>query len=541
MVRPPRLAFAFSLAPLFYRRHFASAIAVPGPALSSSGARVAVPARSIAPVNRHWIFSPAALVLAPGTRALHVLPLDDRSLEKFFVEHEMREPRMPLIPIPPSSGTLQSHIDAIWKKAEPSNYRDIVAALKDWQSEGNLVTRDVIYKLIIRLHARMFYFQGMKLMNWVIVEKPFQLTDFDHLVRMDFHTRELKVDKVLTCFNRIQDKTETCYVLLLQAFATAHRKERALDVLKQMKELVLITNPYSYNLVIAMYLRMGLIDEAKEMFAELKDKSNVAPDAFTYLNLLKSRDALGMDDLEDTIEEFFLDVDKIPTGFEWRNLIRLYGAMGKKKDVERLWREQKRVAEYMPESYFLAAIESFGMNGEMKQFEEICKQLEAQNQKLSERQCFTMLKVYCMNGLMNDAERTAKKMEELRYKLGFKGYHYLVSGYVNRHQFVKATEKFSEAEEKGLAKGFKNPLFVTVLTLLEAYAGKKELEKAEEMVEKVLKTKHYPYDIRLFNALLKVYRRCQKPAWGIENRIKEAKLEPNETTHKLLKKLEVFN
>jgi len=196
----------------------------------------------------------------------------------------------------------------------------------------------------------------------------------DHAIHLDLIGHIHGVGAAKTYFNKLsdKDKTEKPYAALLNCYTREPLVDKALAHFQKMKELGFVFTALPYNNLMSLYTNIGQHERVPLVMAEMKS-NGIVPDNFSYRICINSygtrADFFG---LENTLEEMECDpqivvdwntyavvasnyikgdlrekaysalrkaeakMDKKDAG-AYGHLISLYGYLGDKSEVKRLW------------------------------------------------------------------------------------------------------------------------------------------------------------------------------------------------------------
>ncbi|XP_021750730.1 pentatricopeptide repeat-containing protein At1g11900 [Chenopodium quinoa] len=203
----------------------------------------------------------------------------------------------------------------------PDAYNILLAATSEWQ--------DVELSLVI-FKELLVSSKGMSSKSYFNLAKAFAITD-DH-------------SKLLNFVREISQLTSHCGALVLNrmifAFAECRQIEKALKIYDHMKVLECKPDLVTYNTVIGLLGRAGLVDDMLREFASMK-KAKIIPDIVTYNTLLNHLQKMGRLDL---CLLYMREVDEnglIPDLRTYTALIESFGRSGNIEEALRLFSAMK--------------------------------------------------------------------------------------------------------------------------------------------------------------------------------------------------------
>lgn len=211
-------------------------------------------------------------------------------------------------------------------------------------------------------------------------EERFVLTTSDAAIQLDLIAKVRGIEKAEEYFFKLPDslKDRRIYGALLNAYARARVKEKAESVMDKMRERGYTFHSLPYNVMMTLYMNLKKFDKIESMVSEMREK-NIQMDVYTYNIWLSSCGAEGsVEKMEQVMKEMKLDTavnpnwttystvatqyirlgqfekaeeylkkvedritgrDRIP----YHYLISLYGSIGKKEEVLRVWNIYKSI------------------------------------------------------------------------------------------------------------------------------------------------------------------------------------------------------
>ncbi|GAA0183066.1 hypothetical protein LIER_30547 [Lithospermum erythrorhizon] len=123
------------------------------------------------------------------------------------------------------------------------------------------------------------------------------------------------------------------YASLLRAFGRARYGEDALLVYRETKEKGLELNIGLYNTLLSMCADLGLLDEAMEIFEDMKGVENCKPDSWTYSSLITLYSCCGKVSEAETMFNELMESGFEANIFVFTSLIQAYGKANRTNDI----------------------------------------------------------------------------------------------------------------------------------------------------------------------------------------------------------------
>ncbi|KAF2923750.1 hypothetical protein DAI22_07g217300 [Oryza sativa Japonica Group] len=268
---------------------------------------------------------------------------------------------------PPS---LQS---TLWPLGHPGTL--LVPEIERWAAKpGNRLRHVELERIVKELRKRRRHRQALEVSEWMNAKGHVKFLPKDHAVHLDLIGEIHGSSAAETYFNNLpdKDKTEKPYGALLNCYTRELLVEKSLAHFQKMKELGFVFSTLPYNNIMGLYTNLGQHEKVPSVIAEIKS-NGIVPDNFSYRICINSygtrADFFGM---ENTLEEMECEpkivVDwntyavvasnyikgnirekafsalkkaeakiNIKDSDSYNHLISLYGHLGDKSEVNRLW------------------------------------------------------------------------------------------------------------------------------------------------------------------------------------------------------------
>jgi pentatricopeptide repeat protein len=263
----------------------------------------------------------------------------------------------------------------------------------------------------------------------------------DHAVHLDLIGHIHGVGAAETYFNNLsdKDKTEKPYGALLNCYVRELLVDKALAHFQKMKELGFVFTALPYNNLMSLYTNIGQHERVPLVMAEMKS-NGIVPDNFSYRICINSygtrADFFG---LENTLEEMecepqivvdwntyavvasqYIKGDLREKAYSalqkaeakkgkkdldaYRHLISLYGHLGDKSEVKRLWALQMSYCQRHLNTDYTNMLTVLVKLDEIAEAEDLLKEWESSKNELDFKVPNVLLTWYCRKGLLDKAE-----------------------------------------------------------------------------------------------------------------------------------------
>jgi pentatricopeptide repeat protein len=445
---------------------------------------------------------------------------------------------------------------------------DVAASLKKWVDAGNTFDRSDVFYVILNLRKRRFYAKALQLLEWLEESKQIDLVERDYASRLDLMAKVHGVYRAEKYIDNIPAslRGEVVYRTLLANCVVEVNVKKAEEVFNKMKDLGFPVTVFAINQLLLLYKR---VDKKKiaDVLA-MMEKENVKPSLFTYKLLVDtkgaSRDFEGMEKVVESMQADGIEPDillqatlakhyifgghrdkaepilELMEGDDIkanRNacqvVLPLYGFLGKKDDVERIW----QVCEANPRlDECLSAIDAFGRLGDVEKAEKVFEDLFVKWKSLSSKFYNALIRVYANQNLLDKGKELLKRMEENGVKIGVSTLDSLVKLYVDAGEVEKAESVLYKLSQKNRMK----PQYSSYLMLLDSYSKKGDVHNSEKVFNK-LRQMGYSGRIRQYQLLLHAYLHAKAAPYGFRERMKADNIFPNSVMATLLAATDPFN
>ncbi|KAG6424650.1 hypothetical protein SASPL_115068 [Salvia splendens] len=330
-------------------------------------------------------------------------------------------------------------------------------------------------------------------------------------------------------------RTEVVYRTLLAACVTAVDVNKAEELFSKMKELFPISC-FSCDQLLLLYKRTNR-NKIADVLSLMKSE-NIKRSSFTYKILIDAKWLSGhISGIERLLEEMkshglepsmhilasvaksYLDSclkakaeavlkdmeggDLTENRWACRFLLPIYGSLGRADEVERIWRE----CESNPDmAECIAGIQAWGRLNRIEDAEAVFNKSLRVVRRPSSKHYSLMLNMYADKKMLDKGEEVMKR------------------GEVGRAESVL---------QKGLGGRRGMHLLGALLSILDAYAEKGDVQNAERMFLKMKRTA-FTSSARPYRSLLYAYINAKVPAYGLRERMKSDNIIPDQKLAGLL-------
>lgn len=391
----------------------------------------------------------------------------------------------------------------------------------------------------------------------------------DHAVQLDLIGQVRGLPSAESYFTNLNenDKTEKIYGALLNCYVRDCLIEKSLDHFKKMKEMGFASSALPYNDIMCLYTNTGQHDKVPSILAEMK-ANKVLPDNFSYRICINSYGTrLDIDGMEKILIEMMhqpqivmdwntysvvasiyikagLPDKAVPAlkkaedkldmnnGLCYNHLISLYGQLGNKSEMRRIWQLQKeRLKRYINRDYS-TMLGSLVKLGELEEAEVLLKEWESSGNSFDFRVPNILLIGYRQRGLIEKAEALLDNFLEKGRKPPSSSWGIVAVGYMEKGEIKKAYEFMLNALCVYAPKTGWEPNSDVVKSILHYLGDEGGLESVETFVG--LLKNAIPVDVDMYHALIKANLKAGREVDEILKSMKADGIEENEETQEIL-------
>ncbi|CAN4100549.1 unnamed protein product [Withania somnifera] len=452
----------------------------------------------------------------------------------------------------------------------------IGSTFESWMGDGRPIHRGDIFHTINRLRKLKFNKRALEVIEWVIRERPYRPKelDFSYLLEFtaklhgispaeslfsripaEFQNELLYNNLILGCLNRGLIRLSLAYMKkmrelghpisylvfnhLIILHSSPNRKKSIPKILTQMKADNVTPHVSTFNILLKIEANQHNIEGLLKVFSDMK-RANVEPNEVSYC-ILAIAHAVAR--LYTVCETYIEAIEKFATGKNWSTLdilVILYGYLGKRTELERIWGVILELSHIRSKSYVLA-IEAFGRIGDLCRSEELWSIMKSRNSLKSNAQFNSLIAVYCRHGLIAKATALYKEMEKSGCKPNAITFRHLALGCLRAGLIKEAikTLQLGMDMETCIKVKRSTPWLETTLSIIEIFADNGDVENAEKLFEELKKANYTRYTF-VYNTLIKAYVKGKVYDPNLLKRMILGGARPDSETYSLLQVVDQF-
>ncbi|KAL0907585.1 hypothetical protein M5K25_022002 [Dendrobium thyrsiflorum] len=470
---------------------------------------------------------------------------------------------------PPPRPTLSS---TIYPLGHPSF--DISLELDRWILSGNAIRLVELQNLIRDLRSRRRYKQALEVSEWMKVkwmkEKGgISFMASDHAVHLDLIGEVLGLSAAKKYFESLKerDKNEKTYGALLNCYVRERLIDESLSHLQKMKDMGMASSSLPYNNIMCLYANTGQHEKVPLVLEEMKNNM-VLPDNFSYRICINSfgtmSDIEGMEKVLDEMElqpQIVMDWNTYSVvannyiksglnlkavsalkkaeqklekknGLCYNHLISLYGVLGNKQEMWRLWELQKVNCKKIINRDYTTMLGALVKLGELEEAEQLLKDWESSCGAFDFRVPNVLLVAYRQRGLMEKAEEMIDDFLKKKKTPPSNSWGIVATGYAEKGELGKACEFMTNAlcVYSPSCGWLPNPNVIR--SILQYLGDEGEIKTVENFVG--LLKNAVPVNRDLYHTLIKCYLRSGRGVEEVLETMKAENIEQNEETQLII-------
>ncbi|KAL9234342.1 hypothetical protein vseg_009225 [Gypsophila vaccaria] len=281
--------------------------------------------------------------------------------------------------------------------------------LNRFESDGKRFTKWELCRIAKELRKFKRYKLALEVYEWMNNRiETFRLSSSDTAIQLDLIAKVRGITYAEDYFARVPEtvKDKRIYGALLNAYVGAKIQDKAETLMDKMRNKGYVVDPLPYNVMMTLYMKLKDFDKVEELISEMKQK-RVPLDSYTYNIWMSARGSGGSAEaMEKVFEEMDLDPNivsnwttfstmaamyvklRLPEKAEqclrtlesrivardkmpYHYLISLYGSVGNKEEVYRVWNIYKSIFTNIPNWGYHSVISALVRLGDIEGAEKL--------------------------------------------------------------------------------------------------------------------------------------------------------------------------
>ncbi|KAL1308652.1 hypothetical protein HN51_050645 [Arachis hypogaea] len=357
------------------------------------------------------------------------------------------------------------------------------AVLEQWEDEGKSFTKWELCRVIKELRKYKRYKRALEVYGWMN-NKPerFSVSSSDAAIQLDLISKVHGVSSAEEYFLSLADKLtdRRTYGALLNVYVRYRMKEKAEALFDKMRSKGYAVHSLPFNVMMTLYVNLKVYDKVDMLASEMRGK-NIRLDIYSYNIWLSSCGSRGsIEKMEEVFDQMVKDPKIVPNWttfstmatmyinmnmFEkavgclrkvesrikgrdrvpFHYLLSLYGSVGKKDDVYRVWSTYKSMFATIPNLGYHAIIASLVKLDDIEGAEKIYEEWLSTSSTYDPRITNLLIGCYVKKGNTDKALGFFRQMTEGGGIPNSKTWEIICSGHIADERISDALSCFKEA------------------------------------------------------------------------------------------------
>nr|AAM19786.1 At1g02150/T7I23.8 [Arabidopsis thaliana]AAO64747.1 At1g02150/T7I23.8 [Arabidopsis thaliana] len=368
--------------------------------------------------------------------------------------------------------------NAIYKKISLMEKPELGAAsvLNQWEKAGRKLTKWELCRVVKELRKYKRANQAIEVYDWMNNRgERFRLSASDAAIQLDLIGKVRGIPDAEEFFLQLPEnfKDRRVYGSLLNAYVRAKSREKAEALLNTMRDKGYALHPLPFNVMMTLYMNLREYDKVDAMVFEMKQK-DIRLDIYSYNIWLSSCGSLGsVEKMELVYQQMKSDVSiypnwttfstmatmyikmgetekaedalrKVEARITGRNripyhyLLSLYGSLGNKKELYRVWHVYKSVVPSIPNLGYHALVSSLVRMGDIEGAEKVYEEWLPVKSSYDPRIPNLLMNAYVKNDQLETAEGLFDHMVEMGGKPSSSTWEILAVGHTRKRCISEA-------------------------------------------------------------------------------------------------------
>lgn len=349
--------------------------------------------------------------------------------------------------------------------------------LNRWENEGKTLTKWELSRVVKELRKYKKFRRALEVYDW-INNRPerFRVSESDAAIQLDLIAKVRGFSSAEVFFLSLEDqlKNKRTYGALLNVYVYSRSKEKAESLFDTMRSKGYVVHPLPFNVMMTLYMNVKEYDKVDMLVSEMMEKK-IQLDIYTYNIWLSSCGSQGsIEKMEQVFEQMEKDPTIIPNWSTFSTMASMYIRMDQTEKAEECLRNvENRIKgrDRIPFHYLLSLYGRIGNKDEVYRVWNTYKSVFPKNTpNLGYHAVISSLvKVHDIAG----AEKLYKEWVSVKLSYDPRVGNLLLDWYVEAGDMQKALSFFKKMKEDG---GFPNSNTWEILS--EGYIADKRISEA---------------------------------------------------------------
>ncbi|XP_059633823.1 pentatricopeptide repeat-containing protein At1g02150 [Cornus florida] len=385
--------------------------------------------------------------------------------------------------------------NSVYKKISMMENPELGSAtvLNQYENDGKRLTKWELCRIVKELRKFKRYKLALEVYEWMNNRGDrFRMSTSDTAIQLDLIAKVRGISNAEDYFLNLPDTLmdKRTYGALLNAYVHGRVREKAESLLDKMRSKGYATHPLPFNVMMTLYMNLKHYDKVDSLISEMMEKK-IPLDIYSYNIWLSCRGSLGsVEKMEQVFEQMKLNrtinpnwttfstmatmylklgllgkaeeclknVESRITGRDripYHYLISLYGGIGNKEEVHRVWNIYKSVFPNIPNLGYHAVISSLARLDDIEGAEKIFDDWLSIKTTYDPRIVNILMSYYVKKGFLENAEALFKQMVEMGGKPNSSTWEILAEGHIRERRISEALSCLKEATSAERSKNWK--------------------------------------------------------------------------------------
>lgn len=391
--------------------------------------------------------------------------------------------------------------------------------LTRWEREGRQLSKWELCRVVKELRKYKRYDRALEVYDWMNNRgERFRLSSSDAAIQLDLIGKVSGISSAENFFLSLSDNTKDrrIYGALLNAYVRARLKGKAESLLDRMRSKGYTTHALPFNVMMTLYMNLKEYEKVDAVVSEMMEK-NIQLDVYSYNIWLSCRGSLGSaEGMEQVFEQMKQDktvnpnwttfstmatmyikmgqfekaeeslrrVESRITGRDripYHYLLSLYGSVGNKEEIYRVWNVYKSIFPSIPNLGYHAIISSLLRIDDIEGAENVYQEWLPFKSSYDPRIANLFMGYYVNKGNLDKAINFVDHVVEVGGKPNSATWETLAKGHTGEKRISEALSYWKEAFAAEGAKNWR-PKPVNVSAFLDLCEQEADLESKEVLV-----------------------------------------------------------
>ncbi|XWS35590.1 hypothetical protein CRYUN_Cryun20dG0010300 [Craigia yunnanensis] len=375
--------------------------------------------------------------------------------------------------------------NAIYKKKSLMENPELGSAtvLNDWEKGGRKLTKWELSSVVKELRKYKRYKQALEVYEWMNTRgERFRYSASDAAIQLDLIAKVRGVSRAEDFFLQLRNtlKDKRIYGALLNAYVQTKMRDKAESLIDNMRNKGYALHPLPFNVMMTLYMNLkeydkvesmvlemmvkdihldicsyniwlsscgsqGSVEKMEQAYEQMKQDRSINPNWTTFSTMATMYIKMGLSEKAEeclrNVESRIIGRDRIP----YHYLISLYGTVGNKEEMYRVWKVYKSIFPSIPNLGFHAMISALVRAGNIQGAEKIYEEWLSVKTSYDPRIANLLMGWYVTEGNLDKAGSFFNHMAEVGGKPNSSSWEILAEGHIREKRVDEALSCLKEA------------------------------------------------------------------------------------------------